>query len=117
MTYETPNQAKDAIVGMSGQEINGRQITVEISKRTKERTSTPGIYLGPNSAKTMKPRFDRPKYDRSRSRSRSRSYKRRFQDKRYERHEERNDHRYNRVYERRDDRRNDRRDGRNDSRV
>lgn len=72
ITYEKNSQALESIKEMNGQQFSGRQISVEISKRNKERTSTPGIYLGPSSAKRMRPKYDSYRNNRSfRSRSRS----------------------------------------------
>jgi transformer-2 protein len=87
ITYEKNSQALESIKQMNGQEFSGRQIAVEISKRNKERTSTPGIYLGPSSAKRMRPKYDNYRNSRSyRSRSRSihdkpRNYNRDYPDK------------------------------------
>lgn len=63
---------------MSGTQIQDKKIKVEISKRNKERSSTPGVYLGPSTSKRMRPRFERPRNYRSRSRS----YRRRRYDSR-----------------------------------
>lgn len=79
ITYSNPNEANEAIKEMSGKTLQDRKIKVEISKRNKERTSTPGVYLGPSSSKrTRPPRFN----DRRGYRSRSRSYRRRRYDSR-----------------------------------
>jgi len=77
VTYEKNSAAEESIKEMSGSEILGRTITCEISKRNRERTSTPGIYLGPSSAKRLKPRYDNRDNRNYHHRSRSRSYGRR----------------------------------------
>lgn len=46
LTMETTEGAENAIVGMNGVEINERNITVEKSRRSKPRESTPGRYAG-----------------------------------------------------------------------
>ena len=68
--------------------INGKEIKVEISKRSKPHKPTPGVYLGPKSDYYRR-RYDRNFYyrGRERSRSRSRSYDRY---NRYNRHSGRN---------------------------
>lgn len=69
ITFETKEQAQSAVNQMNKTIIEEREIKVEISKRNKERSSTPGIYLGPSSARRIRPRNDRPRYYKSRSRS------------------------------------------------
>lgn len=76
LTYETSASARRAISDMSGFKINDRRIICEIAKRSKSRRSTPGVYLGPTSATSM-----RNKYEKYRNRSRSRSYDKRCHQK------------------------------------
>lgn len=78
ITFENNGQAKDAINSLNGADFEGKKMALEVSKRSKGRSSTPGIYLGPSSAK--RPRYPtsggmRPRF-RSRSDSRRRNYTR-----------------------------------------
>jgi hypothetical protein len=72
----------EAIESLNKTEFEGRQITLEISKRNKPHKPTPGAYLGPNSSKnrTSSRRSYSPerrgRHYRSKSRSRSRSFRR-----------------------------------------
>ncbi len=80
VTFETDREAAHAIEDHNKTEFDGKQITVELSKRNKAHKPTPGAYLGPTSATSRgkrgysPPSSHRRKY-RSRSRSRSRSYR------------------------------------------
>ncbi len=58
-------------------EIDGRHISVEVSKRNRPHKPTPGVYLGPsNGTSDRRRRYSPKRYNRrSRSRSRSRDYR------------------------------------------
>jgi RNA recognition motif-containing protein len=71
---ESEKEAQEALQLMNKSEVDGKEITVEISKRNKPHHSTPGIYLGPSS--TSRRRTFSPKRRYRRSPSRSRSYHR-----------------------------------------
>ena len=88
VTYDSAKDAQKAINEINNTCINGKEIKVEISKRSKPHKPTPGVYLGPKSDYHRK-RYDRNFYyrGRERSRSRSRSYDRY---NRYNRHSGRN---------------------------
>lgn len=77
LTYETSESARHSISEMSGYELNDRRIVCEIAKRNKSRVSTPGVYLGPSSAKRMRSRYERVRY-KSRSRSSDRRKYRKY---------------------------------------
>jgi transformer-2 protein len=77
ITFESNSQAEEAISVLNNTEFDGRMISCEVAKRNRGRTSTPGVYLGPTSAKRMRGgKYDRPRYHHSRN-SRSRSFSRR----------------------------------------
>ena len=88
ITFDSSKDAQKAINEINNTYINGKEIKVEISKRSKPHKPTPGVYLGPKSDYHRK-RYDRNFYSRGRerSRSRSRSYDRY---NRYTRHSGRN---------------------------
>ena len=73
ITMETSKDSQAAIDLINKTELDGRQITVEFSKRSRAHESTPGIYLGPTVRKRASSPGFRRRY-RSRSPSRSRSY-------------------------------------------
>ena len=75
ITMETSKDSQSAIDLLNKTELDGRQITVEFSKRSRPHVSTPGIYLGPTVRKRASSPGLRRRY-RSRSASRSRSYHR-----------------------------------------
>lgn len=58
VTYDSRSAADEAVREMDGYDLEGKDIIVQIAKRSKPRKSTPGRYLG---------------YDKSRPRRRSRS--------------------------------------------
>ncbi len=79
VTFENPKDSEAALDELNKCEIDGKQINVEVSKRTRPHHSTPGIYLGPMNSSSLRRRGSdhrnhSPKR-RHRSRSRSRSYK------------------------------------------
>ncbi len=57
VTYESKDGANDAVTELDGQDFEGKDMIVQIARRSKPRKSTPGRYLG---------------YDRSRNKHRSR---------------------------------------------
>lgn len=57
VTYETKAEASEAVKEMDGYDMEGKEIVVQIARRSRPRKSTPGRYLG---------------YDKSRVRNRSR---------------------------------------------
>ena len=85
VTFDSSKDAQKAMNEINNMVINGKEIKVEISKRSKPHKPTPGVYLGPKSDYYRR-RYDRNFYyrGRERSRSRSRSYDR------YNRHSGRN---------------------------
>jgi RNA recognition motif-containing protein len=93
ITFETHEQANEAILKMNGMEFENQKVTVEISKRNKERAATPGVYLGPAAIKKQRhynsySHSGNFRYRRSRSRSRERrersgSYRRRYDEYQY----------------------------------
>lgn len=46
MTYDTKDEAKNAVEMFNGTEFNGQKIGVEFAKRKSARDKTPGKYLG-----------------------------------------------------------------------
>ena len=74
-TFENKKDAIEAIENMNKTELDGRTITVEMSKRNRPHKPTPGAYLGPNLVNRTKRSHsnDRRRRYRSRSRSKSRS--------------------------------------------
>jgi len=70
VSYETKEHTTAALQGLNGLEYEGKKIVAEISKRSKGRASTPGMYLGPSNAK--KSRYGQSFRPRYRSRSDSR---------------------------------------------
>jgi len=78
VTFQSSKDANRAIEDYNKTEIEGKIVTIELSKRTKPHNPTPGVYLGPSSATTKSRRGSSPEYYRRRkyrSRSRSRSYR------------------------------------------
>jgi len=66
VTFESKSDAQDAVRDLDGLEFEGRDLIVQIAKRSKPRKSTPGKYLGYDKY--------RGRRDRSGSRRRRRSY-------------------------------------------
>ena len=84
ITMESSKEADSAIEGLNKTEIDGRQVNVEISKRSRPHQSTPGVYLGTSSSSTRRYRRYSPRRRyRSRSRSRSRSRDRYYKKHKY----------------------------------
>jgi len=82
VTMESTKEAEATIDELNKTEIDGKQMTIEISKRNRPHQPTPGAYLGPTSTsfkRTFRTYSPRRKHSRSRSRSygRDRSYRRR----------------------------------------
>lgn len=46
MTYDTKDEAKNAVEMFNGTDFNGQKVGVEFSKRKNARDKTPGKYLG-----------------------------------------------------------------------
>lgn len=46
VTFESRSDAQDAVRDLDGTEFEGRDLIVQIAKRSKPRKSTPGKYLG-----------------------------------------------------------------------
>jgi RNA recognition motif-containing protein len=73
---ESGKDAKECIEMLNKTDMDGRTITVEVSKRKRPHKPTPGVYLGPTTNIRERRRYSpRRRYDRSRSRSRE--YRRR----------------------------------------
>jgi RNA recognition motif-containing protein len=68
VTYDSRSAAEDAVREMHGQELEGKDLIVQIAKRSKPRRPTPGKYLGNDRSRPRR---------RSRSRSRDRYRRRR----------------------------------------
>jgi transformer-2 protein len=47
VTFQDSEMAKSAVEGMNGKPIDGREVKVEFSRRSKPHNSTPGVYFGP----------------------------------------------------------------------
>jgi len=62
VTFESSGGAADAVKELNGTDLQGKDIIVQIAKRSKPRKSTPGKYLG----------YDRYRGRRSGSRDRDR---------------------------------------------
>jgi transformer-2 protein len=77
VTMETGRDAKEAIEMLNKAEHDGRQISVEMSKRNRPHRPTPGVYLGPSNNIKERRRYSPRRRGPYRSRSRSRSYKKR----------------------------------------
>lgn len=60
ITFDSRSAADDSVRDMDGVEIDGRDIIVQIARRSRPRKSTPGRYLG----------YDKTRSSRRRSRSR-----------------------------------------------
>ncbi len=73
--YESSKDAVAAIENLHKSEFEGRQITVELSKRNRPHQSTPGVYLGPSTGNFRNRRNYSPRRRNSRSRS-NRNYRR-----------------------------------------
>jgi hypothetical protein len=75
---DTDKDAKMSIQSINKSEIDGKEVSVEISKRNRPHHSTPGVYLGPSSTSITRTTFSpKRRYTRrSRSKSRSRSHHR-----------------------------------------
>lgn len=56
ITYDTREEAAEAVKEMNGYDMDGKEIIVEVARRSKPRRSTPGRYLG----------FDKTRRNRSR---------------------------------------------------
>lgn len=109
ITYRTEEDAKKAAEILNKTDLQGRNISVELAKRTRARGPTPGRYLG-------KFRSRRRRYG-SRSRSRSDSYRRgsRHRSSRhYDNDRRESSYRYSGREGRRDSRRDYDRDSRRD---
>ncbi|KAI9218433.1 hypothetical protein BC828DRAFT_388666 [Blastocladiella britannica] len=63
--YKQPEDAQKAIEGENGKRFHGRDLIVELSRRTKPRPKTPGEYLGRRSAREAEnlERIRRPRGD------------------------------------------------------
>lgn len=46
VTFESKTEAQDAVRELEGAELEGKELIVQIAKRSKPRKSTPGKYLG-----------------------------------------------------------------------
>jgi transformer-2 protein len=77
VTMESAKEAEEVIENLNKTEFDDKQISVEISKRSRPHHTTPGVYLGPSNISSSRrpPRNYSPRRRyRSRSRSRSKSY-------------------------------------------
>jgi RNA recognition motif-containing protein len=74
---ENAKDVKECIEMLNKTELDGKLISVELSKRNRARKPTPGVYLGPTSNRDSRRRHSPPRRRYERSRSRSRSYRRR----------------------------------------
>jgi transformer-2 protein len=72
VTFDSAKDAEAVIEGLNKTEFEGRQLTMEISKRNRPHISTPGVYLGPTSATNNRRRYYSPNRSGRRYRSRSR---------------------------------------------
>jgi len=86
ITYDNSKSATESIEALNKTELDGRNIIVEFSKRTRPHKPTPGVYLGPAIASSRRRSSSREgKYsrrNRSRSRSRSRSHSKGYKKRR-----------------------------------
>ena len=74
VTMESSKDAESVIDSGNKSELDGKTINIEVSKRSKPRIQTPGIYLGPAGSSLRRPtRYGSPKRRRYSSRSRSRT--------------------------------------------
>ncbi|KAK3121613.1 hypothetical protein QOZ80_8BG0657250 [Eleusine coracana subsp. coracana] len=86
VTMETVDDARRCIKYLHRTVLEGRLVTVEKAKRTRERTPTPGKYCGRRGASEKRSRSPSPHRSRRRERSRSRDRRReRSRDRRRER--------------------------------
>jgi RNA recognition motif-containing protein len=86
ITMENAKDGQSVIENMNKAEFDGRQINVEVSKRSRPHQSTPGVYLGTSTASNRRYRRYSPRRryrSRSRSRSRSKSRDRYYRKHRY----------------------------------
>jgi transformer-2 protein len=59
VTYKSKENASLAIEKLNQKELKGNKITVQLSRRKKPRTKTPGKYLGHSKTASNYPRRDR----------------------------------------------------------
>lgn len=74
VTFERNEDAEEAIRNLDKADIAGRVISVQLAKRSKPHTPTPGGYCGPPGVSNKQSRSRRSPSPYSRRRSRSRSY-------------------------------------------
>jgi transformer-2 protein len=59
ITFKRKEDASEAIEKVNHKELKGNKISVQLSRRKKPRTKTPGKYLGHSKATSDYPRKDR----------------------------------------------------------